>query len=147
MRIDKTYLKDLLNILLDHPAQTMRLSDLGLKIGLMTGNAQDSASIKIHDDQIEKFQTHLFFLREYGNISSNDPTFGISRGANGHLIINSSASYELTPMGYHYAEEINRNPILKTMSDVSGKLIWIFVGGFIGALGTLTVTFIFGTCK
>lgn len=56
----------------------------------------------------------------------------------------------LTNAGHDYLAGLSK-PLYKAVFerslDVSGKIIWIFVGGLIGCGGTYVATLIFGVCK
>jgi hypothetical protein len=56
----------------------------------------------------------------------------------------------LTNSGHDYLESLSK-PLYKTAfeksMDVSGKMLWIFVGGLIGGVGTYVATLILGACK
>lgn len=149
MKIDKGYLKNFLEIIESNQRHKVQMIEIGLKIGIMTGMLSDPASIKIERAQIDKFLGHLKYLEDAGHISCNDPNFGRTLS-----ILNISISpliyYEITPMGHFFLDHLKQTPfkkILTKMLEASGKLIWIFVGGLIGGVGTYVATLILGACK
>ena len=56
----------------------------------------------------------------------------------------------LTNSGHDYLDRLNTplyRTIISQIVNTSGKIIWIFVGGLVGSIGTYVATLLIGSCK
>lgn len=139
MEIEQDLLKTILVILKSSPSHKMRLSELGAAVGLFTGNPIDPATLKLNESFLDKFYTHLKHLYHLGYIASSDTKLGITWNINGHVIFNSSVTYDLTPSGYTHVADLEKtwvSEIAPAALKTSNKIIVAIVLAFFAAIGS-----------
>jgi hypothetical protein len=105
MKLDLTYIKDILNVVNNSEDDYVELDEIITKLNTT-------------DETLKKLRHHLRLLCESGFLQSSDMiNFGFKAALNNQVFINNHTSFYFTMDGYNLLESLNNNTLFDKISN------------------------------